>query len=255
MKVGAILTRKRLARTLSIGIALWIGGCAWGVVRPLPDGVSVEGPLHDVPDLEFIYDLTYRRGSATVVEQAIFDRIFQMIDEAERFIVLDMFLFNSEHAGDRDYLPLTERLTDHLVARRRSVPGVTITFMTDEINNFYGAYTATHLARLDAAGVAVVVTDLTKLRDSNPAYSAIWRGLIRWFGTAGPGWLPHPLTRRGRKVTARSYLKLLNMKSNHRKLIVTALRRTDWNQVKAAHFLGVSRYCLIRWLRKLNITY
>lgn len=41
----------------------------------------------------------------------------------------------------------------------------------------------------------------------------------------------------------------------YRKLIVTALRKSNWNQVKAAELLGVSRYCLIRWLRKLQITY
>jgi len=41
----------------------------------------------------------------------------------------------------------------------------------------------------------------------------------------------------------------------YRKLILTALRKTDWNQVKAAELLGVSRYCLIRWLKKLGISY
>jgi len=41
----------------------------------------------------------------------------------------------------------------------------------------------------------------------------------------------------------------------YRKLILAALRRTDWNQVKAAELLGVSRYCLIRWLKKLGISY
>ena len=40
-----------------------------------------------------------------------------------------------------------------------------------------------------------------------------------------------------------------------RKLIVAALRRSDWNQIKAAKLLGISRYSLIRWLRKLNIRY
>lgn len=40
-----------------------------------------------------------------------------------------------------------------------------------------------------------------------------------------------------------------------RKLIVTALRRTEWNQVKAAKLLGISRQSLIRWLRKLEIPY
>ena len=40
----------------------------------------------------------------------------------------------------------------------------------------------------------------------------------------------------------------------YRKLILTALQRTKWNQVKAAQLLGVSRHSLIRWSRKLQIT-
>lgn len=40
-----------------------------------------------------------------------------------------------------------------------------------------------------------------------------------------------------------------------RKVIIAALRRANWNQVKAAQLLGISRYSLIRWLHKLQITY
>lgn len=39
----------------------------------------------------------------------------------------------------------------------------------------------------------------------------------------------------------------------YRKLILAALQRTHWNQVKAAELLGVSRYCLMRWVKKLGI--
>jgi len=38
------------------------------------------------------------------------------------------------------------------------------------------------------------------------------------------------------------------------KVIVLALRRANWNQVKAAELLGVSRHCLLRWMQKLHIT-
>lgn len=41
----------------------------------------------------------------------------------------------------------------------------------------------------------------------------------------------------------------------YRKLIIAALRKTEWNQVKAAELLGVSRHCLIRWMKKLSIAY
>lgn len=41
----------------------------------------------------------------------------------------------------------------------------------------------------------------------------------------------------------------------YRKLILAALRKTDWNQLRAAELLGISRYSLIRWLKKLEITF
>ena len=41
----------------------------------------------------------------------------------------------------------------------------------------------------------------------------------------------------------------------YRKLMLAALQKTGWNQVKAAELLGISRYCLIRWLKKLGISY
>lgn len=40
----------------------------------------------------------------------------------------------------------------------------------------------------------------------------------------------------------------------YRKLILAALQRTNWNQVKASELLGVSRYCLMRWMKKLSLT-
>lgn len=39
----------------------------------------------------------------------------------------------------------------------------------------------------------------------------------------------------------------------YRKLILAALRKTRWNHVKAAALLGVSRYCLMRWVKRLGI--
>ncbi|MBI1992732.1 MAG: hypothetical protein HYS71_05840, partial [Candidatus Omnitrophica bacterium] len=39
------------------------------------------------------------------------------------------------------------------------------------------------------------------------------------------------------------------------KLIIAALQRANWNQLKAAKLLGISRYSLMRWLRKLQIKF
>ena len=166
-------------------------------------------------------DITYERDGDQRTEQVIFDHVLGLIDQADRFVVIDMFLFDDEHMGDRDYRPITRELTDRILARRRVVPTLDVTFITDEINNFYGAYTSPALSRLEEGGVRVVVTDLSRLRDSNPMFSSLWRTYLQWFGSAGPAFAPHPLTRTAQRVTLRSYLKLLNFKANHRKVIVT----------------------------------
>ena len=213
---------KRALRLVGAAATVWwLGACAFNLVRPLPEGTSVEGPYHEAAEVEFLADLTYDRVGERVVEHEIFDRVFEMIDEAEQFVVIDMFLFNDEHGADRAYPELTDELARRLAERKRGRPGLAAYLTTDEINTFYGAYEPQHLQELRAAGVEVVITDLTRLRDSNASYSAVWRTLFQWFGSGGPGWLPHPLTSRGQKVTARSYLRLFNMKANHRKLLVT----------------------------------
>jgi hypothetical protein len=224
LKMSEHLTRglrKWLARAGWMALAAYVVVFFFNLLRPLPSGVSFAGPFREVGDLEFLYDLTVQRDGELRADQRIFDRVFSIIDAAEEFVVVDMFLFNGEHGGEREYRPLSAELTRHLLARRAARPDLETIFITDEINNFYGAYTSPEIAELRGAGVQVITTRMTPLRDSNPVFSAGWRILAKWFGTGGPGWLPHPLSSTGRKVTARSYLKLLNMKANHRKLVVT----------------------------------
>ena len=213
--------RKRVRAAVAVMGVWWVIVMARGVWMPLPEGLSTSGPERGVARLELLTDITYQRDGVQRTEQVIFDRVLQAIDQADRFVVIDMFLFNEEHTGDRDYRPITRELTDRILARRRAVPTLDVTFITDEINNFYGAYTSPALSRLEAGGVHVVVTDLSRLRDSNPMFSSLWRTYLQWFGSAGPAFAPHPLTRTAQRVTLRSYLKLLNFKANHRKVIVT----------------------------------
>ncbi len=39
----------------------------------------------------------------------------------------------------------------------------------------------------------------------------------------------------------------------YRKLILIALQKTGWNQTKASELLGLSRYGLIRWMKRLGV--
>lgn len=217
---AARLWRRRWQVVGGAGV-IWLVLFLFHITKPLPEGTSFLGPLRGASEIEFLHDLSYRVDGQPSVEQEIFDRVLGMIDAAEEFVVIDMFLFDGEHGGEREYRALSSELADRLLARKAANPALRTIFITDEINNFYGAYTGAEIRRLQLGGVQVVTTRLSRLRDSNAAYSAGWRMLGSWLGTGGPGWLPHPLSSTGQKVTARSYFKLLNFKANHRKLIVT----------------------------------
>lgn len=94
-----------------------------------------------------------------------------------------------------------------------------IFFITDEVNTNYNSAPNPLLENMKRAGIQVVQTDVDPLRDSTPIYSAVWRTFFQWFGQQGTGWIPNLMASDGPDVTARSYLKLLNVKANHRKLV------------------------------------
>lgn len=189
--------------------------------KTLPEGISYEGAPHQVENIDFLYDLTYSKDGTTVTEQTIYDRILQAIDEAESFIVIDMFLFNGYFDHGQSFPPLSATLTDKLIARKQERPELEIVFITDEINTTYGSHPSPLLQRMETAGITTVITELDRLRDSTPIYSGLWRTFFRWFGESGTGWLKNPLAESAPDITVRSYLKLFNVKANHRKVIAT----------------------------------
>lgn len=189
--------------------------------KTLPEGISYEGPPHQVESIEFLSDLTYQKNGALVTEHTIFDHILQAIDEAESFIVIDMFLFNGYIDPGQSFPSLSATLTDKLIAKKQERPELEIVFITDEINTTYGSHPSPELQRMQESGIATVITDTDRLRDSTPIYSGIWRTFFRWFGDEGTGWLTNPLAETAPDISVRSYLKLFNVKANHRKVIVT----------------------------------
>ncbi len=220
-----------------LGPMLAVG--VWHGAKPLPDGLRVASDWVETPasDARLLFDVTAADGyGRPVVQQQIFDESLRMIAAAREFIVLDQFLFNAHHgslAPDRaadtapDAAPaptrsLSRELREALIAARRSQPQLRVLFITDPINDVYGGAPSPDLAALRAAGIDVVVTDLDRLRDPNPIYSTLWRVGIRWWSGdgAGPGWLPNPLAEGPQRVTFRAWARLLNMKANHRKVIV-----------------------------------
>ncbi|WP_251025282.1 hypothetical protein [Bacillus sp. ISL-57] len=93
---------------------------AYNSYKPLPDGISYEGKVHHVEDIDFIYDLSYHDEQGNLQhEQRIFQTINQAIEEADSYIVIDMFLFNAFYDEKINFPKLTETLGIIWLNRRK----------------------------------------------------------------------------------------------------------------------------------------
>jgi phosphatidylserine/phosphatidylglycerophosphate/cardiolipin synthase-like enzyme len=216
----------------------------WQTNKPLPAGVHVDSPWYPIAarDVAFIADITsadaYGRPNQS---QAIFDQVLNVIRTARKFVVLDYYLFNAQvHSGGDFPNPSTRQISaelrDALIERRRADPGLQVLLITDPINEAYGAISSRDFGLLRASGVAVAITDLDRLRDSNYVYSSLWRLGVKWWTSSGrnirpygtadhvpapePGWFPNPVDESEMPVTFAAWTRLLNFKANQRKVVI-----------------------------------
>ena len=218
--------RIAIALFVAVGLVLLAVGI-YHSVKPLPPGLNFDGPLRPVSDVRFLSDTSYiGTDDQRHLEQSIFDEVFAMIEAAERFVLIDMFLFNDFQGEVREeHRALSAELTERLIAQKQRFPDLEAHLITDPINTVYGGQRARHLERLEQAGITVTLTRLEALRDSNPAYSAIWRTFLSHFGTSTGDRLASPLG--DGRISLRSFLILPNFKANHRKVIIADQGRGD----------------------------
>jgi hypothetical protein len=187
--------RRRWFRKVLLGLfAICAAMGIWHNVKPLPRGVDVSGRITTTAasNVVLLRDITTADGfGQPVIRQQIFDEIFALIGTARDFLVVDFFLFNDQGGAlspnNTPFRPLSSELANAIIARKQAVPGLRVLLITDPINNVYGSEPSTLLASLRQAGVDVVLTDLDRLRDSNPIYSSIWRTTIDWWAGDGSG--------------------------------------------------------------------
>ncbi len=215
--------RKKRWMIFIIFLVIYVGVITYHRFKPLPEGVSYAGEVHQIndEDIEFLFDLTYDKKEKEVYDHSIFDEINSTIQEADDFLILDLFLFNGYTDGKRDYPKISEDLANTVVEVMKAKPNLKVILISDEVNTTYGSHEADQINKIKEMGAEVIFTDLDRLRDPNLFYSGLWRMGITWFGQEGKGWLPNPMAPSAPKVTARSYLELLNVKANHRKTVIT----------------------------------
>lgn len=216
--------RRIIMGIVGVLAAMYIIVIIWHTFKPLPEGISFAGGLHSAEEVDMIYDLSYaqdKEGKGLEHELRIFDEIHELIDEAEEFLVLDLFLFDNYNDTETAYPAVAERLADHLIEKKQENPDFPIYFITDPLNIGYGSYESLLLETLEAEGVEVIITDLDKLRDSMPLYSGLYRVIFQWFDNDGEGWIKNGMSSEAPDMTLSSYMKLMNIKANHRKTVVS----------------------------------
>lgn len=209
---------RRWRRLIGLLLIAWLAMALYQAYKPLPAGLSFAGPLRATHDVQLLIDQTYHDDGKTFSDQHIFDEAFALIAQARRLIVVDMFLFN-DFAAEPEHRPLSQQLTEALLAARRQHDDIEIVVITDPFNTFYGSMQAPAIEALQAAGITVVMTPLSRLRASNPAWSGLWHLCCSWLGNSDEGgWLPNPVA--DDKVTLRGWLALPNFRANHRKTLI-----------------------------------
>lgn len=194
----------------------------FGWTTPAPVGTSYVSPSSTVSDIRMLYDLSYMKNKELIHNQTILDEQLKMIRAAKDFIVADIFLYNDYYNTSKYEFPdSTQKFTGALIAQKQKYPGLKVYLITDEINNSYRSERNEQFQQLEESGIKVVVTDLSKVRDSNPFYAGYYRTYIRHFGLGQDGWMKNPFGDNGPEVNIRNYLRLLNFKANHRKVLIT----------------------------------
>ena len=197
----------------------------FGWWRKVPNEINYESKFYNIQsnDIQFLNDLTFKKDSIRISEQEIYQKAFALIDSAEDFLVLDIFLFLETSIDTNSaYIHITNLLTNKLLEKKKNNPNIPIYFITDEFNIFYYSHKNLFLEKMNKAGIKIIYTNMLKMPDSHQPYSLFWRILPRWFGNPNyNGWLPNPFTEPNKKIAMRSIFKLLNFKANHRKVILS----------------------------------
>lgn len=189
--------------------------------KPLPEGIAYRSEIRKAENVTFYRDLTTTADGERTLDHQIFSRVYEMIEEAEDFIVIDMFMMDGRVSENKGYPDLSGELMDRLIRKKQMHNDLPIIFITDPFNTGYGSYDGAWLEPMKDAGIDVVMTNLEPLRDPTPLYSSAWRMGPMYLGQSGTGWIMNPFVDGGPKMTVRSYLALANVKANHRKAVIT----------------------------------
>ena len=205
--------------------------------HPLPPGADqTSKPVHTSPEqISLLIDSTSFdpvKGKR-IVQQVIFDEILAMIARADRFIYLDMFLWNPWQGSiPEDQRALSTELAKALIEKKRHRPDLDILVLTDPINRIYGQMEPDLFREMVQAGIPIVFNDLERLPDSNWLYARYWQFYHRLISsvpllnkTVTRPLFSNPFIIDGPRISIRQLGRLFLFKANHRKVVITGSRQ------------------------------
>jgi hypothetical protein len=171
----------------------WLAVGVWNAAKPMPPGTRVASlPMRLAEsDLEFL---------AASPRHEILDRALTAIGRAEQLIVVDQS-------------PLPRELAQALLLRKHVRPHLKIIVVTDPAHEAFGGTPPQDLQSLERVGVVVARVRLDRLRDSNPAYTGLWRILV--------GWWSNPFEQAGAAVSLPAWSRQFNYKADQRQVMVS----------------------------------
>jgi hypothetical protein len=195
-RMYAILRRASTAVVILLALCAAVG--FWNSVKPLPPGMHVRSLEARLAESD----------AAFLTPDVAPQRVLTLIDHAVRLVVLDL------RSGDtRAFAAL---LTSHLLARKRARPNLQILLTTDPLGEAGRAARSIDLRSIEAAGIIVARTQVDRLRDSNPVFSAPWRVLLAWWIDALPA------------IGLQAWLRLQNGNANQRAVAVADDGNGGW---------------------------
>lgn len=200
---------------------------------PMPAGCDEESPYFSYGSADLLVDRIYWDDSLKEVirEQRILDALIEEIQAAQTFLVVDFFLWNDwkgrlekKHSLE----PLSLRLADAIIEKRKQNPKMPIIVNTDPINRLYGSQSPEFFERFISVGIPVVFTDLNQLPDPNYLYSKQVRFWSNFF-TFKPikndfRIFPNLVESKGQKLSIAQFFTAFHLKGNHRKVLVAGYR-------------------------------
>jgi phosphatidylserine/phosphatidylglycerophosphate/cardiolipin synthase-like enzyme len=192
-------------------------------------GTNLASPACTVGEVRLLLDRTFLDpiSKERISRQVIFDTLLDEIRTADRYLILDFFLWNDWTIGlhsNEQMRPLAQELLKALQEKKKQDPQMPILFITDPINRFYSKGDLIQDKAWRDLGIPIVFTDLSYLPESNRIYVPLvqfWARLFSWFNL-GDYRLPfaNPLQPKASPFTLGQWNQLLHFKANHRKVLI-----------------------------------